>query len=69
VAFVLEDQSRLERVIELLPPGRLAGLVQTASEDDLWLEALDLLDHLTGPPREMLAAELTARGWSHHGLG
>jgi hypothetical protein len=61
VAFVLEDEDRLERLIELLPDGRLAGLVQTASEDDLWLEAVDLLNHLTGPPREVIAAELTAR--------
>src|SRR5205807_3788323 len=39
--YVLEQKSRLEQVAELLGPERLEGVMDTASADDLWREALD----------------------------
>jgi hypothetical protein len=47
VAFVLEEKDRLEHLVTLLPDGRMAHLVQAAIDDELWLEALDLLEHLS----------------------
>ena len=59
VAFVLEDKGDLEHLVGLLPELRLAAIVQAAADDDLWLEALDLLDHLSERQRsEILATKL-----------
>jgi len=58
-AFVLEDKRQLNRAVSLLPPERLAGILRCADEDDLWPEALDLLDHLS-PPRRVPIAEIVA---------
>jgi len=44
-AFVLEDKSRLND-LAAIAEHRLPGIVQAAHENDLWGEALDLLDHL-----------------------
>ena len=46
VGFVLEDKSRLRTLIALLPAGQLDGLIATAADEGLWVEALDLLAHL-----------------------
>lgn len=46
VGFVLEDKSRLRTLIALLPDERLDGLIATAADAGLWVEALDLLVHL-----------------------
>ena len=46
-AFVLEHKDRLDHAIGMLPPDRLGGIVRSASELQLWPEALDLLDHLS----------------------
>lgn len=58
-AFVLEHKERLDHAIGLLPPDRLPGIIRTASELDLWSEALDLLQHVSderkGPIAEVLA--------------
>ena len=51
IGFVLEDKSRLERLVGLLAAGRVNGLVAAAAEADLWLEALDLLGHLSARRR------------------
>lgn len=52
VGFVLEDKDRLEWLIELLPAERLGRIVEAAAEHGLWLEALDLLGHLS-PARRL----------------
>jgi hypothetical protein len=46
VAFVLEDESDLARLFAKLPKGRSAGVIAAAAHEGLWLEALDLLNHL-----------------------
>lgn len=46
VGFVLEDKSRLRTLIALLPAERLNGLIATAADQGLWVEAIDLLGHL-----------------------
>lgn len=56
VAFVLEDRKRLGQLISLLPAGRLAEILTAAAQDDLWLEALDLLGHLSEPQRDEVMA-------------
>jgi hypothetical protein len=59
VAFVLEDRSQLKRLLGTLPKGRSAGIIAAAAREGLWLEALDLLNHLTKRQRkEMVLAAL-----------
>ena len=59
VAFVLEDQSQLSRLFAKLPKGRSAGVIAAAAHEGLWLEALDLLNHLhKRQRREMVLAAL-----------
>jgi hypothetical protein len=45
-AFVLEGKDRLDHVIALLPDERLARMLDVVAEQELWVEALDLLAHL-----------------------
>jgi hypothetical protein len=53
VGFVLEDKDRLEWLVGLLSDERLGRIVGAAAEHGLWLEALDLLGHLS--PAQRLA--------------
>lgn len=46
VAFVMEGKDKLDGLIDLARD-RIAGLVQTAYEQDLWAEALDLIGHVS----------------------
>ena len=52
-AFVLEDKSGLDQLMDIAH-GRLAGIIAAAYEQDLWAEALDLLDHLDADHRREL---------------
>ncbi len=45
-SFMVEDKERLSDGVEMLGDERLASLIKVASEEDMWLEALDLLSHL-----------------------
>jgi hypothetical protein len=56
VAFVLEEKQRLDRLVELLPGHRLTAIVQAASDEGLWVEALDLLENLGARRRDELVA-------------
>jgi hypothetical protein len=56
VAFVLDDKDRLDELVGQLPKRRLAGIVQTAADDALWVEALDLLGHLGDDRRAEVVA-------------
>jgi hypothetical protein len=56
VAFVLEDKDRLDHMIGLLPDQRLTSLVTAAEQEGLWLEALDLLGHVSAERRRELVA-------------
>jgi hypothetical protein len=59
VVFVLEDKAQLPGLVARLPERRVAGVIQTAADNDLWVEALDLLDHLAPQQRaDMVAATL-----------
>ena len=59
VAFVLEDRRHLSRLLARLPKGRSAGIIGAAAHEGLWLEALDLLNHLsTRQRRDMVTATL-----------
>jgi len=56
-AFVIEDRSQLSRLFAKLPKDRPAGVVAAAAAEGLWLEALDLLNHLhTRQRKEMVLA-------------
>lgn len=46
IAFVLEDKSGLDKLMEITSE-RLPGIIRAAHDDDLWTEALDLLDNLS----------------------
>ena len=54
VAFVLEDKSQLSRLLTTLPRARIAGIIRAAADGGLWIEALDLLHHLTRPQRRAM---------------
>jgi hypothetical protein len=54
-AFVLEHKEALDNAVGLLPPERLPGVLGFASENDLWPEALDLIDHLSDERRGPIA--------------
>ena len=59
VAFVLEDKGDVSRLLATLPRNRSGGIVAAAAQHGLWLEALDLLNHLDDRHRgEMIAAAL-----------
>ena len=59
VAFVLEDRAQLSRLLGRLTKQRSAGIVAAAAQEGLWLEALDLLNHLSKRQRnEMVQAAL-----------
>jgi hypothetical protein len=51
VGFVLEDKKELSRLLARLPKGRSAGIIAAAAQEGLWLEALDLLNHLNARQR------------------
>lgn len=59
VAFVIEEKSQLSRLFAKLPKGRAAGVIAAAAQEGLWLQALDLLNHLRSRQRkEMILAAL-----------
>jgi hypothetical protein len=59
VAFLIEDKSNLSRLFARLPQGRHQGVVTAAADEGLWLEALDLLNHLHARQRqEMILAAM-----------
>ena len=60
VAFVLEDKTHLSRLMGRLPQRRSAGIIAVAAQEGLWLEALDLLNHL----RSASAAGWSRRRWA-----
>ena len=58
-AFMIEDKAQLSRLFAKLPKGRSAGIIAVAADEGLWLEALDLLNHLHKRQRkEMVLAAL-----------
>lgn len=60
VAFVLEEKDQLSHLLSRLPKGRSAGIIGAAAHDGLWLEALDLLNHISQHQRrEMVSATLS----------
>ncbi|SFW92327.1 hypothetical protein [Amycolatopsis australiensis] len=55
IAFVLDDKSRIDHVVGLLPADRLGRVITAAgSAEDLWIPALDLLNHLGDARRATL---------------
>lgn len=56
VAFVLEDEASIDRVIALMDGERLDGLVDAAVGTELWPEALELLAHVREPLRSRVLA-------------
>ncbi|MCR6487686.1 hypothetical protein M8542_33150 [Amycolatopsis sp. OK19-0408] len=59
IAFVLDDKSRVDHVVGLLPAHRLGRVITAAgAEEDLWTPALDLLNHLSAERRGTLAPML-----------
>jgi hypothetical protein len=56
IGFVLEDKGHLQVLVALLPQPRLTGIVQAAAAADLWVEALDLLNHLSERQRSEIGA-------------
>jgi hypothetical protein len=54
VGFVLDDKAGLDRLVALLPAGRMEGIIAAAAEENLWLEALDLLAHLSADQRRQI---------------
>ena len=59
VGFVLEDKARLPRLFALLEEDRLGALVAAATQHELWIEALDLLNHLDADQRAVIVQSAT----------
>lgn len=61
IGFYVEDAARLDSILEYLSDERLRGIVQTATEQDLWPEALSLVqlvgDAQKGRLGDLVAAE------------
>ncbi|HEX4011783.1 MAG TPA: hypothetical protein VHX62_17310 [Solirubrobacteraceae bacterium] len=60
VAFVLEDKDQVGRLLSRLPPARAAGIIRAAADGGLWVQALDLLKHLSARQRRDMAAAALA---------
>lgn len=54
VGFVLEDKDRLPLIVSLLAPERLKRLIAAAAKQELWVQALDLLGHLSPEQRAVI---------------
>jgi hypothetical protein len=61
VVFVLEDKTRLADLVAMLPESRIAGVIAAAADNDLWVQTLDLLDHLRPEQRATMVAALADR--------
>jgi hypothetical protein len=61
VAFVLEQKDGLDELVSLLPAERLPAVIETAAQDDLWPQALDLLGHLSDAKLRGLEQQLVER--------
>lgn len=47
IAFFVEDKPRLERILDLLPETRIVRIIEmAAARNDLWPEALSLMEHV-----------------------
>ncbi len=62
VAFVLEDRAQLKRLLGRLPKERWAGVIAAAERERLWLEALDMLNHLSKRQRKDMVLAALALG-------
>jgi hypothetical protein len=62
VAFVLEDRAQLKRLLGKLPKERWAGVIAAAERERLWLEALDMLNHLSKRQRKDMVLAALALG-------
>jgi hypothetical protein len=60
VGFVLEDKDGLDRLVGLLSAGRMDGIIAAAAEKELWIEALDLLAHLSPAHRRRIVKSATS---------
>jgi hypothetical protein len=58
VAFVLEDKSTLDELIDELGPERLDEVLAAAGDEGLWPEALDLFATLSPETQERITARL-----------
>lgn len=61
-AFVLEHKAALDHAVGLLPPDRMPGVLRCAAENDLWPEALDLIDNLSPERRAAIAVVVAGLG-------
>jgi len=61
-AFVIEDRSQLSRLFAKLPKDRSSGVLAAAADEGLWLEALDLLNHLHKRQRKEMVLAARALG-------
>lgn len=53
-AYVIEAKKNISALVALLPDERLEDVIATASSADLWIEALDVLAHVTERQRGTL---------------
>jgi len=53
-AYVVESKGSLGALVEIIPDERLHGILRTATDCDLWREALDVLRHVSDEQRGRL---------------
>ncbi|HEY1538253.1 MAG TPA: hypothetical protein VGF63_02565 [Solirubrobacteraceae bacterium] len=59
ISYFVEEKDQLDHVVGLLEPERLSGAIRSASEADLWPQALDLLTRVS-PEQAGWLADLAA---------
>ncbi len=62
VAFVLESKDTVDQLIALLPRSRRESIVDVAAREQMWIEVLDLLSHVS----QRLRREFTGLGALEH---
>jgi hypothetical protein len=65
-AFLIEEPSRIDALVENLPDDRLDELHVAAREHDLWEESLAILAGLGDAQQKRFAASLARLGPAHH---
>ncbi|MEO6859267.1 MAG: hypothetical protein ABI323_11900 [Solirubrobacteraceae bacterium] len=62
IGFVLENKEQLDHLVALLPDERMNGIIAAAADEGLWIEALDLLSHLSPTHRRRILDSAMAMG-------
>ena len=61
VAFFMEDKTQLGRILQMVDNERIATIMQTGMREDLWPQALSIIDNVSNELRARLANIMAAQ--------